>query len=415
MKILTVVFSLGKGGTERAAQNFAEAYKLAGHDSRVLATKNGGIRVRELEAIGVKVWVNNTERTLRTIHDWQPDLIHLHSLRLAAPEVLAILDCAPISRVIETNVFSKPSPWEARLDKSFQLSKWCAWLYKRRSNSDTPIGILPNPVRPRGFIKASQENILKFRKQFGFLDSDIVFSRVGQSFNSKWSPLLIDVFEHFRSRADGVRLMLANPPEAITRRVKSSIWRDSITIIDQIIGDENLSIFYSSSDIFLHIADRGESFGMVLVESMLCQTPVIAFSTPWGDNSQCEVVGHRVGGLIVRTKKGLIDAITTLMNDRALRERLGKQGREKVLDEYDYRKLADAALCESAIIDAQSIVSGAAVRSIYNKSFDHPNWLASLLLRNANHLLLLRYVSGYESWLRLPNRIRSSLKKRAGN
>ena len=415
MKILTVVYSLGKGGTERAAQNFAEAYKLAGHDSRVLATKNGGPRVRELEAVGVKVWVNDTERTLRKIHGWQPDLIHLHSHKLAAREVLAILDCTPVSRVIETNVFSRPSPWEARLDKSFQLSKWCAWIYKRRSNSGTPIGILPNPIRPQSFIKASQENILKFRRQFGFLESDIVFGRVGQSFNSKWSPLLIDVFEYFRSRGDGVRLMLASPPKAITSRVESSIWRDSITIIDEIIGDENLSIFYSSSDIFVHIADRGESFGMVLAESMLCETPVIAFSTPWGDNSQCEVVGHRVGGLIVRTKKGLRDAITTLMNDRALRERLGKQGREKVLDEYDYRKLAEAALCESADIDAQSIVLGGAVQSIYNKSFDRPNLLASLLLRNANHLLLLRYVSGYESWLGLLNRIVSSLRKGAGN
>lgn len=54
MKILTVVYSLGKGGTERAAQNFAFGYSDIGysdigHDSRFLYTRIDGVRREYLE------------------------------------------------------------------------------------------------------------------------------------------------------------------------------------------------------------------------------------------------------------------------------------------------------------------------------------------------------------------------------
>ena len=44
--------------------------------------------------------------------------------------------------------------------------------------------------------------------------------------------------------------------------------------------DKELSNCYSAIDIFVHAANQGESFGMVLAEAQLCQTPIITLSTP---------------------------------------------------------------------------------------------------------------------------------------
>ena len=47
LKILTITYSLDKGGVARTAQIFAEGYQLLGIDSRVLVTTESGHRKLE--------------------------------------------------------------------------------------------------------------------------------------------------------------------------------------------------------------------------------------------------------------------------------------------------------------------------------------------------------------------------------
>ena len=55
MKILTVVYNLEKGGTQRVAQIFAEAYHELGYDSRILSLYGLGCRYDEIRDI-LYVW-----------------------------------------------------------------------------------------------------------------------------------------------------------------------------------------------------------------------------------------------------------------------------------------------------------------------------------------------------------------------
>ena len=72
-------------------------------------------------------------------------------------------------------------------------------------------------------------------------------------------------------------------------------------------------------NIFLHISKIGESFGYVIAESLLCETPVVTLNTPWADNSQSELVGNRKGGFTIFQKKNFIKAVQMLINDEKLR------------------------------------------------------------------------------------------------
>lgn len=96
-----------------------------------------------------------------------------------------------------------------------------------------------------------------------------------------------------------------------------------------------LSAAYASIDIFLHISAIGESFGMVLAESLLCETPVITHATPWADNSQGEVIGHEIGGFVATTPNKLFQCCRKLAFDNQLRLRLGKAGARYVASQYD--------------------------------------------------------------------------------
>jgi len=77
---------------------------------------------------------------------------------------------------------------------------------------------------------------------------------------------------------------------------------------------------------------------MVLAESLLCEIPVITLNTPWGDNSQCEVVGK--GGICVNTIHDFYNEMIKLYNNKNLRDKLGKNGREYIINKYDYLLVA---------------------------------------------------------------------------
>jgi hypothetical protein len=88
--------------------------------------------------------------------------------------------------------------------------------------------------------------------------------------------------------------------------------RRRVVLMEFLNDDETLSIAYSAMDVFLHASTIGESFGMVLAESLLCGTPVITLSTPARDNSQLEIVGHERGGLVAANIGGMVSAMRRL-------------------------------------------------------------------------------------------------------
>ena len=115
--------------------------------------------------------------------------------------------------------------------------------------------------------------------------------------------------------------------------------KKNIVIIKKINKDDDLRSAYSSMDIFALAAEQGESFCHVLAESMLCEIPVVALSTPWFDNSQCEVVGHMKGGLICLSPKSFKNGLIKMIEDKNLRIMLGESARKKIILSYDYLKV----------------------------------------------------------------------------
>lgn len=401
MRILSVLRDLDKGGTQRVAQNFAEAYQALGHESRVLATRAGGVRHEELARQGVHVWLRTQPETMAAIAEWRPDIVHIHSHGPTREEMRRVLDCCRSATVIETNVFSRPSPWIAKVDVSFQLSTWCRWLYARRAGTRAPSAVLPNAVKVGGFHRVPPERIGAFRAEHGIGPDELVIGRIGQADESKWSALLVDTFEHLRDQGIPVKLVVVNAPQNIVARCHSSQHAAAVIVIDKVIGDEALSTVYSAMDLFVHVADHGESFGLVLAESMLCETPVVTLSTPWRDNTQGEVVGHGVGGLVATTPAGFIVAVADLIRDPVQRREFGRRGRERILARYDSMTLAREALNHAMTGGPQKALPPPDRRTIlalYCDAGDSPSWLTTLLLGRLSRLELTRYSTGYETW-----------------
>jgi len=103
-------------------------------------------------------------------------------------------------------------------------------------------------------------------------------------------------------------------------------------------NDRLKAVVYSAADI-LAFPSRAENSPLVLVESMACGTPVVAFNV----GGVSDVVRHGVTGLLAEPEnyKQLSEGIVQLLEDADLRARLGRQCRTITEKEYPLQLYVD--------------------------------------------------------------------------
>lgn len=107
------------------------------------------------------------------------------------------------------------------------------------------------------------------------------------------------------------------------------------------VSDEELPLYYAASDLFvLPSSHRSEGFGIVLLEAMASERPVL--STELGTGTSWV---NRDGetGLVVppREPDALAHAIMHLLGDASLRQRFGMNGRHRVEDQFTVPHMLD--------------------------------------------------------------------------
>ncbi len=105
---------------------------------------------------------------------------------------------------------------------------------------------------------------------------------------------------------------------------------------------EDIISLYSQYDITIVPSVWEEPFGLVVIESMLCKTPVIGSKI----GGIAEIIEDRVDGILVspNDKVSLSDAIMELLEDEKLYKIIVDNAYKKVCEQYDIGKLAGKVL-----------------------------------------------------------------------
>ena len=95
------------------------------------------------------------------------------------------------------------------------------------------------------------------------------------------------------------------------------------------------------ADIFL-LPSRVESFPISIMEAMSMGLPVVASNV----GGIPDLVRHGEDGFLhdAADLEGMARSVVALLDDAALRERLGANGRQRVVEEFSLEKLGDRAL-----------------------------------------------------------------------
>lgn len=105
------------------------------------------------------------------------------------------------------------------------------------------------------------------------------------------------------------------------------------------VGDiSKKPLYYRAADVFVLPSTGPELFGIVNLEAMACGIPIVASKI----GGIPDIVKDGENGLLVppRNSKVLADAIIYLLENEDIREKMGKNGREKVED-YSWEMIAE--------------------------------------------------------------------------
>ncbi len=206
-------------------------------------------------------------------------------------------------------------------------SKWLVGLAKKSMLSEFPIHYISNGIDTNVFRPLGSE---KSRVKLGIPPNKnvLMFASLNLRNRRKGGLLLLQALNNLplSMKSDTVILTMGKGGENIAESVGIQ------TINLGYVGDDGLkATAYSASDLFL-FPTRADTQGLVLLESLSCGTPAVAF----GVGGVPEIIKTGETGYLAEPEnvEDFCKGIMLLLVDVALRQKMGEKGRRKALKEY---------------------------------------------------------------------------------
>jgi glycosyltransferase involved in cell wall biosynthesis len=203
-----------------------------------------------------------------------------------------------------------------------------------------PVGVDPTVFRPYGDVVKKKGRLMVTSS------SDVPM---------KGLVPLLEAIAKLRTERD-IDLVVIGQPKA-KGRVATTLERlglnDIVTTISG-VSDEELARLYGQAEVAI-VPSLYEGFSLPAIEAMSCGVPVVATT----GGALPEVVGvSGETGLLVEPNDpdALVVAIRQLLDDAALRERLGAAGRQRVIERFTWEVTArGTAACYDAILAGRAL------------------------------------------------------------
>ena len=189
-----------------------------------------------------------------------------------------------------------------------------------------PLGINPKKFKPMK-IRKKKKKVLLF---------------LGRLFPYKGLEYLLQAIKIVSKKRSDFILFIAGSGE-LRKKLEDLVKKLRISRFVKLVGkvtDEEAIKYYNLCDIFvLPSIYKSEAFGISMLEAMACAKPVISCDikgsgVPW-------VNQHMKTGLIVKPKdpKALASAILYLLENKKVRNEMGKNARKRVLKYFTTKKM----------------------------------------------------------------------------
>ncbi|HMV86970.1 MAG TPA: glycosyltransferase family 4 protein [Blastocatellia bacterium] len=176
------------------------------------------------------------------------------------------------------------------------------------------------------------------------VDAKPLILSVGRMVEKKGFPYLVEACRLLKDEGYDFTCRIVGGADQATEAIKRAIERcnlQQVVSLHSAVTQEELRRIYEQATVFAlpcQVMDDGDRDGIpnVLVEAMAMQLPVVSTRI----SGIPELIEDRANGLLIPQKdaQALAAALKTLLDDAALRERLGRAAREKVCRDFDAKR-----------------------------------------------------------------------------
>jgi len=204
--------------------------------------------------------------------------------------------------------------------------------HAKEQGCERGIEIIPHCIEINKFNLKNEGNTV--RRKLGIKSGEIIVLSVQRLDPRKKLEYLIKAIPNVIKSNQNVRFVIVGKGSEMEKLLNlvSEVGVEKYVQFVGFVNDEELPAYYNAADIFV-LHSSYEAFGIVLIEAMICELPVISTNV----GAIPEVVDDKITGLIVPPKKPkeLANAILELANSKELREKMGKEGKERAIRKYD--------------------------------------------------------------------------------
>jgi glycosyltransferase involved in cell wall biosynthesis len=305
-------------------------------------------------------------RAVRPLHDWlagralrrlferiEPDVVHTHSSKagILGRRAAAQARVPVIVHTIHGMSFNRTQPlgvqWLYRILERRAARVTSALVSVADAMTNQAVAAKLAPRERFTTIRSGMETDRftptpamreRLRKEWGISEHDVVIGTVARLFRNKGYEEIIEAMPEAVGREARLRFVWvgdgADRPR-YERQLKALGLRDRVRMVGLVPPDE-VARCLNGFDVVLH-ASRWEGLPRAIVQGLLTEVPAISFD----NDGAPEVVLPGETGMLVPygDTRRLADAMVNLAADPDLRRTLGRRGRARCLDAFDWRKM----------------------------------------------------------------------------
>jgi glycosyltransferase involved in cell wall biosynthesis len=325
---------------ERGVENILVCPPDSGIDT---VAREHGIRVQNLFCAG-DLDLPFAYRLTQFVRNERPDLVHCHSRRGA--DVLGGLAAsfaqvpAVVSRRVDNSELALVAGLRYRpFRKVIAISEAIADVLRARGIDDERLVVIRSAVDAAAFRES--HDCAAQRREFDIPDDGFAIAAAGQLIPRKGHRYLLEAINGLRRDYPQVRLVIFGEGHLDTQ-LREQATSLGLGDIVQFAGyRDDLDAIIGCFDLFAHPASA-EGLGIAVLKASAAGLPVVAGDA--GGLSEIVVPGET--GVLVPPEdaSALQQAIGSLVDDVALRGKLGAAARERMQNEFSVATMADRHL-----------------------------------------------------------------------